>query len=301
MGNVLKFDEETHTYTLGGKVLPSVTSILDAVLFHDKYNGVDEETLKLASEKGRLIHKEISDYILDGKIGFTEELNNFIKLKKEKELDLLDSEFIVANNKYAGTVDLMFYYKGKLCIGDIKTTYNLDKEYVSWQLSLYKYLYESRVSRLCPYPIDFDGNYVEIKELYAIWLRDDKAKFEKVEMKSKEQVEEVLCAFVEGRTIDFYGATLQTIPLDKQIALNDLLHQMKDIEEKTKGIKEAILNEMNERGLDKVILGDVTITRKSGGVRTSVDTTKLKEDGLYDKYTKTSEVKPSIMIKVGDR
>lgn len=301
MGNVLKFDEETHTYTLGGKVLPSVTQILDAVLFHDKYNGVDEETLKLASEKGRVVHKEIEEYVKQGEVGFTEELNSFIELINKNDISITSSELMVTDTKYAGTIDLVFWYNDKLCMGDIKTTYNLDKEYVSWQLSLYKYLYESRKTCLCPYPIDFDGNYVEIKELYAIWLRDDKVKFEKVEMKSKEQVEEVLCAFVEGRTIDFYGATLQTIPLDKQIVLNDLLHQMKDIEEKTKGIKEAILNEMNERGLDKVVLGDVTITRKSGGVRTSVDTAKLKEDGLYEKYTKMSEVKPSIMIKVGDR
>ena len=288
MGNVLKFDKQTHTYTLGGKVLPSVTSILEAVLFHNKYDGVDEETLKLASEKGRLIHKEIEEYVKQGKIGFTEELNSFIELINKNDISITSSELMVTDTKYAGTIDLVFWYKGKRCLADIKTTYKLDKEYVSWQLSLYKYLYES-----CK------RNFID--ELYAIWLRDDKVKFEKVEMKSKEQVEEVLCAFVEGRTIDFYSATLQTIPLDKQVALNDLLHQMKDIEEKTKGIKEAILNEMNERGLDKVVLGDVTITRKSGGVRTSVDTTKLKEDGLYEKYTKTSEVKPSIMIKVGDK
>lgn len=286
----LKFDEETHTYTLGGKVLPSVTSILEAVLFHNKYDGVDEETLKLASEKGRLIHKEIEEYVLKDKMGFTEELTNFIDLVNKEKLTLYGSEIKVNNDTFAGTIDLLFKYKDKLCLADIKTTYKLDKEYVSWQLSLYKYLWDN-----------YKDVFNSINELYAIWLRDDKVKFEKVEMKSKEQVEEVLCAFVEGRTIDFYGATLQTIPLDKQIALNDLLHQMKDIEEKTKGIKEAILNEMNERGLDKVVLGDVTITRKSGGVRTSVDTTKLKEDGLYEKYTKTNEVKPSIMIKVGDR
>lgn len=287
MGNVLKFDEKTHTYTLGGKVLPSVTQILEAVLFHNKYDGVDEETLKLASEKGKIVHKEIEEYIKYDKVGFTEELQNFIDMINKFKIKPIKSEFMVNNDKYAGTIDLIFNYKGKTCLGDIKTTYKLDKEYVSWQLSLYKYLWDN-----------YKDVFNSINELYAIWLRDDKVKFEKVEMKSKEQVEEVLCAFVEGRTIDFYGATLQTIPLDKQIALNDLLHQMKDIEEKTKGIKEAILNEMNERGLDKVVLGDVTITRKSGGVRTSVDTTKLKEDGLYEKYTKTSEVKPSIMIKI---
>ena len=287
LDNTLKFDESTHTYTFNGKVLASVTQILDAVLFHNKYDDVDEKTLKLASEKGKLIHKEIEEYCKHGTTGFTQELNGFIDLVNTNELEVEANEFMVHNYEYAGTIDLIFQFNGKRCLGDIKTTYKLDKEYVSWQLSLYKYLLDRYNDIVCL-----------ADELYAIWLRDDKVKFEKVEMKSKEQVEEVLCAFVEGRTIDFYGATLQTIPLDKQIALNDLLHQMKDIEEKTKGIKEAILNEMNERGLDKVVLGDVTITRKSGGVRTSVDTTKLKEDGLYEKYTKTSEVKPSIMIKI---
>ena len=53
---------------------------------------------------------------------------------------------------YAGTLDLKGYVNGKKAIIDIKTTYNLDELYVSWQNSLYE---------LADEPVE---------ELYCLWL-----------------------------------------------------------------------------------------------------------------------------------
>ena len=290
MENKITFDEKKHEYILDGRVLPSVTQILEQTIFTDKYNNIDEEILQKAAIKGRLIHKEIEDYIKRGALGFSDELYNFISIKEENKLINIKSEVIVHNSEIAGTIDIIAKKGGKgqqkeNILADIKTTYKLDKEYVSWQLSLYAYLYENMYNE-------------KIDELYAIWLRDDKEEFVKVERKSDSQINDVLVAFKNGVKIDFNTTTLQTIPEQTQIDFCGYIKQIKAIEEKTDEIKEAILKEMEERGLSKIDLGDVTITYKSPTTKTSVDSEKLKEDGIYDKYTKTSNVKSSIMIKV---
>lgn len=278
------FDKEKHEYRIDGRVLPSVTQILEATLFDKKYDGIDEETLNKAAEYGSLVHKEVEDYIKNSSIGFTEEIANFIKIKQENNLNHLLSETMVYDSNMAGTIDLMGYKDDKQILADIKTTYKLDKEYVSWQLSLYAYI--------------IDPNYERIDELYAIWLRKDKYSFEKVERKSEQQILDVLSAFVRGVKIDFTPTTLESIPLEQQNVFCQYMKQIKAIEEKTKEIKDAILLEMENRGIPKIDLGDITITYKKPSTRTSVDTKKLKEDNLYDKYTKTSNAKSSISISV---
>lgn len=286
----LKFNSETHTYTLGDKVLPSVTTILGSTLFPTKYDGINEEVLEKAAHKGAYIHKEIEDYVNKHISGLTEEFEAFKNLFLAGKLgdNILNSELMVHNEEYAGTIDLVFEKNNKLCLGDIKTTAELDKDYVSWQLSFYKYAYE------------YLNKDKEIREGYAIWLRGDKAKIYKVELKSREQVNEILCAFHNGQIKELSPSNLQTIPLEQQNAFMGLIHSLKAIEEQTKEVKERILKEMEDRGLNKAEIGDVVITYKAPTTRVSVDSNKLKEDGLYDKYTKTSNIKSSITIKIKD-
>ena len=290
MENKIIFDKQNHEYILDGKKLPSVTQILEQTIFADKYCNIDEEVLKKAADKGTLVHKEIEDYIKRGALGFTDELYNFISIKEDNKLSDLKSEVIVYNNEVAGTIDVIAKKGGKgqkrkNILIDIKTTSKLDKDYVSWQLSLYANIYEN----MCNEKID---------ELYAIWLKDEKSKFIKVERKSKKEVKDILVAFKNGVKINFNTSTLQTIPKETQIDFCAYMKQMKAIEEKTKEIKEAILKEMEERGISKIDLGDITITYKAPTTKKSIDSAKLKEDGLYDKYIKTSNMKSSIMIKV---
>ena len=61
---------------------------------------------------------------------------------------------MVCNDIVAGTIDLMFMENDRPIIADIKTTSVVHKEAVSWQLSIYRYLYLSYV----------DGNIVPVKE-----------------------------------------------------------------------------------------------------------------------------------------
>lgn len=280
-----KFNEKTHEYTLGDKVLPSVTQILEKTLYESKYEGVNEETLKNAAERGSHIHREIETYIKTGGLGFTDELYGFIQVKEQKKFKAMQSEVKVHNDEMAGTIDLLAKRGTKNILADIKTTYKLDKSYVSWQLSFYAYILEHTSD-------------IKIDELYAIWLREDKAEIYKVERKTDKQVEDTLDAFKKGIKIDFHSNTLQTIPQEQQLVFRDILRQIKNMEKKAETFKQAILKEMEDRGVDKVQIGDVSITYVPAGTKKSIDSKKMKEDGIYEDYIKESNVKSSIRINI---
>lgn len=59
-------------------------------------------------------------------------------------------------------------------------------------------------------------------------------------------------------------------------------------------IKEAFKNAMAENGVKQFKNDMVTISYVPGSKRKSVDTAKMKADGIYEAYTKESEVKPSV-------
>lgn len=61
-------------------------------------------------------------------------------------------------------------------------------------------------------------------------------------------------------------------------------------------LKEALKQAMEENGIKSYENDDVKIVYKDSFVRSSVDTKRLKEDGLYDLYAKSSVVKPSVMV-----
>ena len=74
--NELEFVEFWHTYKLKGKIIPSVTKLLD----NGEYLNVPEEILERARIKGTLVHKEIEEYLKEDKYGFTQEFEEFVRL-----------------------------------------------------------------------------------------------------------------------------------------------------------------------------------------------------------------------------
>lgn len=64
-----EFDEATHTYRVGGRVVSSVTQILKAV-YPDVYAGIPEKILERKSLLGTAVHKVIEMY-LEKRLDFT--------------------------------------------------------------------------------------------------------------------------------------------------------------------------------------------------------------------------------------
>lgn len=162
----LEFDKETHTYIKDGIILTSVTQLLQE-LFPLKYENVPKEILNQKAEYGSYVHKLIE--IIEKKkpknpLGYIrryykpniyqeESLKDYLNIKEQFKIEITDSEKMISYKMlYAGTLDLKGYVNGKKAIIDIKTTYNLDELYVSWQNSLYE---------LADEPVE---------ELYCLWL-----------------------------------------------------------------------------------------------------------------------------------
>lgn len=164
-GHLVEFLEDEHIYLVDGIILPSITTILK-IKFGNKYEGVSEEVLKRASNRGNRVHKAIENYekLRLEDIGCIE-LSNYKFLKKAYKFECLDNEVPVIlfkdNEPVAcGRLDLVLEEKGQVGLGDIKRTSTLDKDYLRYQLNLYRIAYQQ-----C-----YD---TEIKFLRGIHLRND--------------------------------------------------------------------------------------------------------------------------------
>ena len=108
-----------------------------------------------AGDLGTMIHKWIEGYIKgeDPKMPFHEGFRNaveqFLKWKEEYDVKFLLSEQIIFSkaHKYTGTLDFIAKVKGKLVLGDIKTSSGI---YDSYWLQLAAY----RIARVEEYPAE---------------------------------------------------------------------------------------------------------------------------------------------------
>ena len=186
-GHTLEYIDETHTYLVDGVIKPSITQILK-LKFGKKYDNVDKSVLQRASELGTATHKAIEDYCKLGIVTDLPELRNFIFLQKTFKFEVIDNELpIILFDKdipvACGRLDLVLN-TGQLELGDIKRTYTLDKEYLAYQLNLYR--------------IGFQQCYgKEIKGLKGLHLREDTRKYVDIPI-NEELTKELLNKYLKG-------------------------------------------------------------------------------------------------------
>lgn len=199
MLNNIVFLEKPHIYLVNGVITPSVSEILHFI-FPDKYKGIDKRILNKKAEYGTKIHESIEMYEANIKTMAIEEafdvtvqamelnyiqeasLRQYIKLKKENNIKVLSQEIMIEyERKYAGRFDMVADINNMISLCDIKTTAELDEEYLSWQLSYY----ELAIGKT------FD-------KLYAIWLpKKGLGVLKEIKRKSKKELIEKLNEFME--------------------------------------------------------------------------------------------------------
>ena len=196
-GHTLEYDDESHTYLCDGLIVPSVTEIIREYL-GSKYDGVPADVLAEAARKGTLLHEIIESaeksacaetYELSSdEAEMSDEFASYLRLKKEYGITCEGNEMpllicykgrIVA----AGRMDMLaFNGDGELGIIDFKRTYELDDEYLAFQLTLYgmgvKYSYN-----------------IDPKFYACMWLRGKRGKFVSYDPIEK-RVEEMLDGFL---------------------------------------------------------------------------------------------------------
>lgn len=134
MADGLHFDEASHTYTLDGRKLPGVTSVLRPITAHE-YRGVDIETMERAAQEGRAVHRMIE---LDVQQNLDEDtlpdwmrpyLTQWRKFVAASGFEPILSETFVCSRRYgyAGTLDLFGRLHDHLALIDAKRTESLPK------------------------------------------------------------------------------------------------------------------------------------------------------------------------------
>lgn len=282
------FDEAAHRYFLIGDDFSStqytgVTSILSKVLFPKKYEGVDEEVLQRAARRGTRVHElcQATDTIptdaQEGDEAYTQEVENYKALKAAHGITMIANEYLVSNADW-GVASQIDCVDSEGNLYDIKTTYTLDKEYVSWQLSFYAALFE----------IQNPGLFVG--KLYAIWLRGEKCELVEVERKTLKQLCHVIEAWRNNETLttadDEEIESLVTI--EEQIA--ETREQLKALEDKRAKALEPIQVKMTTNGI-KTLDGDrIKITIVPDSTTIKFDSKRFKNDysDLFAQYSTES-------------
>ena len=286
----IKFDEILHKYTVDGKEVISVTQLLQKHRITPSYDAVDKELLRVASERGTLIHEEVEKWIESGECGFTEEAEkicDFLFERADENTKIL-SEQMVANDVVAGRFDVLYTHDKKLVLTDIKTGNTKHLFGWSWQLSLYKYLYEKMYGK-------------EIDSLEILWANGDLTVIP-CEYVGDDKIENLLNAEREGRLISDVDLGVSEEELEDLQELLEEIDKKKEelnvMEGKVKKIKNILYGTMEKNGVKTVDRNKLKITYVAPSTRTSVDSKKLQkeEPEIYKKYVETTTVAGSIKI-----
>ena len=165
----LEYIDSIHQYLVDGVMVPSITQMLK-YRFGNKYDYVSDEVLRKAAEKGTEVHEAIERYCKTGEMADLPEVRNFRFLQRAYRFEVLENEVpVILLDKdgevtAAGRLDLVLEMDGEVGGADIKRTSVLDKEYLCYQLNLY------RVAYFKSYGLDWAF-------LNGVHLREDVRKF----------------------------------------------------------------------------------------------------------------------------
>lgn len=186
------FNEETHTGTLDGVVIPSITQLLS---IEYPMSDIPQDRLDKASEYGSSVHQDIECYNnglsdeFDTKEGHNYKLllDKFgLKVKScEKTIFIKDRKGkIVAFGTYDALLesikDTCFAKVGDIILVDFKTVSQFDNEKVEKQLNMYAL-----------------GSEDEITKLAGIWLREDIMQIRPLKLKDYDETYDYVMGLVK--------------------------------------------------------------------------------------------------------
>lgn len=292
------YDPITHTYeNKEGLELSGITGIIKQFICPNVYADVPEDILEKARIRGNKLHHLLELYANGTFADITEEDAEVIKNFNAMALVLEDytclaGEYVVSNNELnASPIDLLALdYEGNLVIIDLKTTSNLNVEFVTWQLNFYRYFLELQTGLVTD-------------NMQALHVTNGNAKFVKVQKIANEHLDYMLfCAYnfaefenplkVEENKI----TKLETIYRKKK----NLEEQIKALEEEEEKIKAEVIEDMKANAVKIHECDTIRVTYKSASTRSTFDSKRFAEEEpeIYKNYLKTSETKESLIIKL---
>ena len=273
------YDEVEHTYHLYGKKLQGITGTLIPHAIGNKYADVPDSVLIPAMEKGKRVHGEIEMYLnIFEPSDPTPEFLAFKKWQLDSDIKFIESEFIVSDNEnFATPIDGIDDY---LNIYDWKTTAVLDKESISWQLSI------------CAYFNELQGN--KVNKLYAVHLRGDECTLHEIERKPNEEVKKLIECYLNNEPYINSLALNNEEALAKIYELEKMLVEIESEAKRYKALKEQmsefLTKQMEQSGVKTFETEKLKVTRVFPSETTTFDAKALLADmpQLAEKYNKTS-------------
>ena len=270
--------------------IASVNQIIDKVL--GNVFAKDNLHMRLARDKGTLIHNAISVFIKTNKEPDLPmiEFRNFLKLSLLNNVTWDLSEQIIYNNiegmEYCGTLDLFSLDKEE--ISDIKT--GSTKQLKKWRIQLSMYAQALR---------DVFG--LKVSNGSILWLHDDHSEYIPITLLSKAEIADFLRKyyFPNTNTPKEEEIALKCLNSNAIQELDETLTAIEIMEEKIKSIKEKIKIEMEQRNITQIKLGNRLVSYVAPTVRESIDTKKLKSEfpDVWSSCKRESKVSSSIRIK----
>lgn len=291
------FDPIAHAYSLDGEMLSGITSVISKQLFPNKYSNVPDNVLKKAAERGTAIHS-ICELIDDLKISHdSEEAKGYQSLKQSYSLQYECSEYLVSDNEhYASCIDKVFREnETDFTLGDIKTTYVLDKESLRWQLSIYAYLFEMQ------------NPECKAIRLIGIWLRGNNHEIVEVERIPNDVIKDLLFCDANGLKFDnpylYPHSDRSGLPAkyqEMEQSIIEIEEQAKYWADKRKELTEGVMKEMVKAGEYSWKGESISFTRKKDSIREDFDKKAFKKDhpDVYKKYLKETPVVGSVTLKI---
>ena len=186
----ITFDKEKHEYYYRGVKLSGVTCRVGPVSGYGHMNESFKGILEEAAQEGLHVHESIEEWINSGlqvwKTIHPAALFVRDTLLAQGNLQLQAETLVSDFKQYASAIDILSMVDKKtIDIYDIKRKFS--REYVSWQLSIYKYLVETytkyKVRKMC------------------VFATKDRRFFDDIEYKGEEKVKELLYGKEEARRV----------------------------------------------------------------------------------------------------
>ena len=287
------FNQEEHTYVNSetGEYYQGITGTLLHKISPDKYSDVPESVLQKAAEYGTAVHEQLELIESLGIEPTTQEGKNYLRLKEENNLRYLVSEYTVSDLKnFATNIDVTYDVEENVVdIADYKTTYKVDHDLVSWQLSI------------CAYFLEKNNPHIKVRRILCLWLRHEIAEIFEEKRHSGEEVEALINAYIND--LPFVSDNTQDTPTDVVEIISRLVSltsQQKYIDLQIDTLKQKLLELMTKNGADKYETDSASVTRTKSGTRSSFDSKAFKADNptLYSQYVRTTETGNSIRLNI---
>lgn len=293
----VRFESATHQYFLGDKELKGITSTLIKRAYPDTYKKPDKYTeeewkqiLANAAAKGSNMHETIELHDELGIVSDLPELQSYIRVKKDYNLQVVATEYVVSDEEhYATAIDkVLMRPDGGIILVDFKRTYDLHLDNVTLQQSLCKRWFE----KLNP--------TLKVAAIYVLWMRDEKARFEQLTPWADELLDSLIEADQKDETFDIqklYGDLPEKVYNVQQYLFN-LEKEVKAKSDELKKIKDGLCEIMLERGIKSFTTPIMSLTSVTPKPRKSFDSEAFKFEypELFEKFQKESPVKPSVRI-----